>query len=64
MVAAPMKRENIVFGAKFDEERYWNAVHNASLLSDLEMLPDGDMTEVREACFCCLAFEHTQLFIY
>ncbi|KAG9048922.1 hypothetical protein FS837_011659 [Tulasnella sp. UAMH 9824] len=41
-------RENIIFGAKFDEERYWNAVHNASLLSDLEMLPDGDMTEIGE----------------
>lgn len=45
------QRENILFGAEFDEERYWDAVQNASLLSDLEMLPDGDLTEVRESHF-------------
>ncbi|KAG8946658.1 hypothetical protein FRC04_011552 [Tulasnella sp. 424] len=41
-------RENILFGTDFDEERYWKAVQNASLLSDLEMLPDGDLTEIGE----------------
>ncbi|KAG8971979.1 hypothetical protein FRC05_010514, partial [Tulasnella sp. 425] len=41
-------RENILFGVEFDEERYWSAVQEASLLSDLEMLPDGDLTEIGE----------------
>ncbi|KAJ3795163.1 ABC transporter [Lentinula aff. detonsa] len=41
-------RENICFGRPFDEERYWNAVRNSCLEPDLEMLPNGDMTEVGE----------------
>ncbi|KAG8903099.1 hypothetical protein FRC01_009328, partial [Tulasnella sp. 417] len=41
-------RENILFGAEFEEERYWSAVQDASLLSDLEILPDGDLTEIGE----------------
>ena len=41
-------RENICFGRPFDEERYWKAVRDACLETDLEMLPNGDMTEVGE----------------
>ncbi|KAJ3775268.1 ABC transporter [Lentinula raphanica] len=41
-------RENICFGRPFDEERYWNAVRDSCLEPDLEMLPNGDMTEVGE----------------
>ncbi|KAI0714464.1 P-loop containing nucleoside triphosphate hydrolase protein [Cerioporus squamosus] len=41
-------RENITFGQPFDEERYWKAVHDACLEADLELLPNGDMTEVGE----------------
>lgn len=41
-------RENVLFGAEYDEDRYWSVVQDASLLSDLEMLPDGDLTEVRQ----------------
>ncbi|KAG8892355.1 hypothetical protein FRC00_012209, partial [Tulasnella sp. 408] len=41
-------RDNILFGAEFEEERYWSALQDASLLSDLEILPDGDLTEIGE----------------
>jgi hypothetical protein len=39
-------RENVLFGQKWNEHRYWTAIQNASLLPDLEILPDGDLTEV------------------
>ncbi|EIW68338.1 hypothetical protein TREMEDRAFT_32323 [Tremella mesenterica DSM 1558] len=41
-------RENIVFGQQWDEERYWAAVRDASLEADLELLEDGDGTEIGE----------------
>ncbi|TCD64284.1 hypothetical protein EIP91_004292 [Steccherinum ochraceum] len=41
-------RDNICFGRPFEEERYWKAVQDACLETDLEMLPHGDMTEVGE----------------
>lgn len=41
-------RDNIIFGRPFEEERYWKAVHDACLEADLEMLPNGDLTEVGE----------------
>ncbi|PCH42273.1 hypothetical protein WOLCODRAFT_137808 [Wolfiporia cocos MD-104 SS10] len=41
-------RENICFGRPFEEERYWKAVHDACLDTDLKLLPHGDMTEVGE----------------
>ncbi|ORY64744.1 P-loop containing nucleoside triphosphate hydrolase protein [Leucosporidium creatinivorum] len=41
-------RENIVFGRPFDEKRYWDCVRSACLLSDLDMLPSGDMTQIGE----------------
>ncbi|KZT00765.1 ABC protein [Laetiporus sulphureus 93-53] len=41
-------RENILFGQPFDEDKYWKAIENASLLTDLEVLPDGDLTEIGE----------------
>lgn len=40
-------RDNVVFGQEWDEHRYWTAVRDASLIPDLELLPDGDLTEVR-----------------
>jgi ATP-binding cassette subfamily C (CFTR/MRP) protein 1 len=39
-------RDNVLFGQPWDEHRYWQAILNASLVSDLEILPDGDLTEV------------------
>ncbi|KAH9929982.1 P-loop containing nucleoside triphosphate hydrolase protein [Fomitopsis serialis] len=41
-------RENVLFGQPYEEERYWKAIENASLLPDLEVLPDGDLTEIGE----------------
>ncbi|KAB5592292.1 ABC transporter C family [Ceratobasidium theobromae] len=41
-------RDNIVFGRPWNEERYWASVRDASLEKDLELLPDGDLTEIGE----------------
>ena len=41
-------RENICFGRPFEEDRYWKAITDSCLQPDLEMLPNGDMTEVGE----------------
>lgn len=41
-------RENIVFGQPWDENRYWAAVRDACLEPDLELLEDGDSTEIGE----------------
>ncbi|KAK2460902.1 hypothetical protein APHAL10511_007372 [Amanita phalloides] len=41
-------RENVCFGRPFDEEKYWRAIRDSCLEADLEMLPNGDMTEVGE----------------
>ncbi|KAF9046870.1 ABC transporter [Hymenopellis radicata] len=41
-------RENICFGRPFDEKRYWKAIKNSCLEPDLDMLPNGDLTEVGE----------------
>lgn len=39
-------RDNVVFGQPFDETRYWSCIKDACLIPDLEILADGDMTEV------------------
>ncbi|KAF6757234.1 ATP-binding cassette transporter YOR1 [Ephemerocybe angulata] len=41
-------RENICFGRPFEHERYWKAIKDCCLERDLDMLPNGDMTEVGE----------------
>jgi hypothetical protein len=41
------QRSNITFGQTFDEERYWKVIEDACLLPDLQLLADGDLTEVR-----------------
>ncbi|KAI6122204.1 ABC protein, partial [Pisolithus croceorrhizus] len=41
-------RENVLFGQPFDEERYWRVIELSCLLPDLELLPDGDLTEIGE----------------
>ena len=33
--------------------KYWKAVENASLLPDLQVLADGDLTEVKMQQFTC-----------
>lgn len=41
-------RENILFGLHYDEERYLRVLDVCQLTHDLEMLDDGDMTEIGE----------------
>lgn len=41
-------RENILFGLPYDGERYKDVINVCSLQRDLELLPNGDMTEIGE----------------
>lgn len=41
-------RDNVVFGAPFDEARYKRAIKVSCLEHDLESLPSGDSTEIGE----------------
>ncbi|KAG0695504.1 ABC protein [Suillus ampliporus] len=41
-------RDNITFGRPFEEDRYWRVLEIACLLPDLQLLPDGDLTEIGE----------------
>ncbi|KAG7451066.1 ABC transporter [Guyanagaster necrorhizus] len=41
-------RDNICFGRPFKEDKYRQAVKDSCLEPDLDMLPNGDMTEVGE----------------
>jgi ABC-type multidrug transport system fused ATPase/permease subunit len=44
----PSVRDNVLFGLPYDEAKYWDAVRVAALERDLEILPDGDFTEIGE----------------
>ncbi|KAJ6632266.1 P-loop containing nucleoside triphosphate hydrolase protein [Mycena sp. CBHHK59/15] len=39
-------RDNVLFGQAFDEDKYWRVMEDACLLPDLQLLADGDLTEV------------------
>ncbi|KAJ7224976.1 ABC protein [Mycena haematopus] len=41
-------RDNVLFGRPFEEERYWRVIEDACLLPDLQLLADGDLTEIGE----------------
>ncbi|KAF9234111.1 ABC protein [Melanogaster broomeanus] len=41
-------RNNIIFGQPFNEDKYWRVIEVACLLPDLQLLPDGDLTEIGE----------------
>lgn len=41
-------KDNILFGAELDEERYNSVVDCCCLVSDLEILESGDSTEIGE----------------
>ncbi|KAG2147644.1 ABC protein [Suillus clintonianus] len=41
-------RDNVTFGQPFEEDRYWHVIETACLLPDLQLLPDGDLTEIGE----------------
>lgn len=46
MTRIGLQRDNVIFGQDFDTDRYWDAIERASLVPDLHVLPDGDLTEV------------------
>ncbi|KAL6604391.1 hypothetical protein LY90DRAFT_663298 [Neocallimastix californiae] len=41
-------RDNILFGKEYNEERYKRVIDLCALTHDLEIFPDGDMTEIGE----------------
>ncbi|PPR03680.1 hypothetical protein CVT24_007801 [Panaeolus cyanescens] len=41
-------RDNITFGQPFNEQKYWDVIKQSSLIPDLELLADGDLTEIGE----------------
>jgi len=41
-------KDNILFGAPYDEERYRQVLETCALNPDLDVLPAGDMTEIGE----------------
>jgi ABC-type multidrug transport system fused ATPase/permease subunit len=41
-------RDNILFGLPYDEERYNKVIYACALKRDLEILDDGDQTEIGE----------------
>ncbi|KAJ3332412.1 hypothetical protein HDU91_003113, partial [Kappamyces sp. JEL0680] len=41
-------KENILFGRPYDHQRYLHTIHTCALERDLELLPDGDSTEIGE----------------
>ena len=43
-------RENILFCSTYDQERYLSVVKGCCLVSDFQLLPEGDATEIGERC--------------
>ncbi|KAJ7477714.1 ABC protein [Mycena latifolia] len=43
-------RDNVLFGQPFDEDRYWRVIEDSCLLPDLQLLADGDLTEMYVEC--------------
>ncbi|KAF8889981.1 multidrug resistance-associated ABC transporter [Gymnopilus junonius] len=41
-------RDNILFGSRYDEERYQTVIYQCALKRDIELFEAGDMTEVGE----------------
>ncbi|KAF9074671.1 ABC protein [Rhodocollybia butyracea] len=41
-------RNNILFGQPYVENKYWMVIERSCLIPDLELLPDGDLTEIGE----------------
>jgi ABC-type multidrug transport system fused ATPase/permease subunit len=41
-------RDNILFGVQYDHDRYWKIIDACALGPDLDLLDDGDMTEIGE----------------
>eukprot|EP01052_Picozoa_sp_SAG31_P028191 SAG31_NODE_2699_length_5225_cov_2.190987_4_plen_556_part_00 len=45
-LASGTLRDNVLFGAAFERDRYWSAIRASGLLPDLEQLPEGDRTAI------------------
>lgn len=43
-------KENILFCSTYDQERYLSVVKGCCLVSDFQLLPEGDATEIGERC--------------
>jgi len=43
-------KENILFGYPYDSDRYHSVIECCALKPDLEVLPDGDATEIGDRC--------------
>ena len=43
-------KENILFGYPYDEQRYKAVIEACALKPDLDMLEDGDSTEIGARC--------------
>ncbi|KAG0705743.1 ABC protein [Suillus ampliporus] len=41
-------RDNVIFGRPFEEDKFWRVLETACLLPDLQLFPDGDLTEIGE----------------
>jgi hypothetical protein len=41
-------KDNILFGRPYDEELYNQVLYLTTLMTDIELLPAGDMTEIGE----------------
>lgn len=53
----------MIFGRHFEEKKYWQAIADSSLMEDLEILPDGDLTEVWHCIygFCIVVTDLAQI---
>lgn len=49
-------KDNILFGEEFNEERYDATLEACALVPDLEMLEDGDQTEIGAKGVCPSAY--------
>lgn len=47
-------RDNILFGKPLDQEKYERVIDVCQLRRDLEILPDGDLTEIGERGIKCV----------
>ena len=50
--------ENILFNLPYDEERYTQTLEVCALISDLEILEDGDEAEIGERGVCISVVYH------
>ena len=57
-------KDNILFGYPYDEERYNQVVECCALRPDLEILEDGDATEIGARSVCCVLWSAIRLTLF